>query len=71
MNSLYSNIVIILAASTFIALVLMLDAILVPFLVGLILGYLGDPLVDRLEKIRVPRTLGVLQFFLCLDPFLL
>ena len=64
MNSLYRSIVIILAVSTFIALVLMLDAILVPFLVGLILGYLGDPLVDRLEKIRVPRTLGVFTVFL-------
>ena len=64
MNSLYRSIVIILAVSTFIALVLMLDAILVPFLVGLILGYLGDPLVDRLEKIRIPRTLGVFTVFL-------
>ena len=64
MNSLYSIIVIILAVTTFIALVLMLDAILVPFLVGLILGYLGDPLVDRLEKIRIPRTLGVFTVFL-------
>ena len=64
MNSLYSIIFIILAVTTFIALVLLLDAILVPFLVGLILGYLGDPLVDRLEKIRVPRTLGVFTVFL-------
>ena len=64
MNSPYRSIVIILAVSTFIALVLMLDAILVPFLVGLILGYLGDPLVDRLEKIKIPRTLGVFTVFL-------
>ena len=63
MNSLYRNIVIILALSIFIALVLLLDTILVPFLIGLILGYLGDPLVDRLEKIGFPRTLGVFAVF--------
>lgn len=40
-----------------------LQAILTPFLVGIILAYLGDPLVDRLERQRVNRTLAVLIVF--------
>jgi predicted PurR-regulated permease PerM len=37
-----------------------LSPILTPFLFAGILAYMGDPLVDRLEANRVPRTLGVL-----------
>ncbi|MAI40880.1 MAG: AI-2E family transporter [Candidatus Azotimanducaceae bacterium] len=40
-----------------------LKSILTPFLVGVILAYLGDPLVDRLEDYKVKRTLGVLLVF--------
>ena len=65
----YRNIGVILALSIFIGSVLLLDEILAPFIIGLILGYLGDPLVDRLEKIRVPRTLGVLAVFLMFGSF--
>lgn len=35
-----------------------LGPILAPFLVSAGLAYLGDPLVDRLEKLRLPRTAG-------------
>ena len=40
-----------------------LQAILTPFLVGMILAYLGDPVVDRLEQHRVNRTMAVLIVF--------
>ncbi len=35
-----------------------------PFVMGAVLAYLGDPLVDRLEARKVPRTLGVVIVFL-------
>lgn len=34
--------------------------ILMPFIVSLALAYLFDPVVDRMERFRLPRTLGVL-----------
>lgn len=45
-------------------LIYFLKPILTPFLAGIIIAYLGDPLVDRLEKFRVNRTLAVLIVFL-------
>ncbi len=44
-------------------LIYFLQPILAPFLAGIILGYLGDPIVDRLENIGLPRTAGVLVVF--------
>lgn len=44
------------------ALVYLLKPILAPFLVGMAIAYLGDPLVDRLEK-TVGRTGGVVIVF--------
>ncbi len=40
-----------------------LRPILTPFMMGIVLAYLGDPLVDRLEERRVNRTVGVLIVF--------
>jgi len=40
-----------------------LQPILTPFLVGIVLAYLGDPVVDRLEASKVNRTVGVLIVF--------
>lgn len=37
--------------------------ILSPFLVGILLAYLGDPLVDRLERFKMSRTAGVTVVF--------
>lgn len=37
--------------------------ILSPFLVGVLLAYLGDPLVDRLERCRLSRTAAVILVF--------
>jgi predicted PurR-regulated permease PerM len=42
----------------------LLAPVLSPFVMGAILAYLGDPLVDRLEKRKVPRTLGVSIVFI-------
>ena len=41
-----------------------LQPVLMPFLVGMLLAYLGDPLVDRLEAAGRSRTSGVLLVFL-------
>lgn len=32
--------------------------ILTPFLVSILLAYMGDPVVDFLERYKVPRTVG-------------
>jgi len=44
-------------------LVYLLMPILSPFLVGILLAYLGDPLVDRLEARGLSRTWGVVVVF--------
>ncbi len=44
-------------------LIYFLQPILAPFLAGIILGYLGDPLVDRLVVLKINRTVGVLIVF--------
>ena len=41
----------------------LLSPILMPFITGALLAYLGDPLVDRLEKTRLSRTLSVVIVF--------
>lgn len=57
----------VLAVIVFIAgLVYLLAPILTPFLVSALLAYMFDPLVDRLERWRLPRTLGVVVVFLVL-----
>jgi predicted PurR-regulated permease PerM len=47
----------------FIGLVYLLHPILSPFLAGILVAYLADPLVDRLERWRLSRTLGVVVVF--------
>ncbi|MDX5332990.1 MAG: AI-2E family transporter [Gammaproteobacteria bacterium] len=44
----------------------LLAPILTPFVVAALLAYLGDPLVDRLERWRLSRTLAVTVVFLVL-----
>ena len=46
-----------------VAMVYLLSPILSPFLIGMLLAYLGDPLVDRLESHGMSRVLGVLLVF--------
>jgi predicted PurR-regulated permease PerM len=51
------------AAAAILVLLYYLGPILAPFLVSAGLAYLGDPLVDRLELLRLPRTAGVALVF--------
>lgn len=41
----------------------LLGPVLAPFLIAAVLAYLGDPLVDRLEAMRLSRTVSVLIVF--------
>ena len=45
----------------------LIEPILMPFVVGGLIGYLGDPLVDTLERKGVNRTLGVVVVFLMIS----
>ncbi len=44
-------------------LIYLLRPILMPFLTGTLLAYLADPLADRLEQLRLHRTLAVIVVF--------
>ena len=44
-------------------LVYLLAPVLTPFIAAAILAYVGDPLVDRLEEYKLPRTLAVVIVF--------
>lgn len=48
-------------------LVYWLAPVLTPFMVAAMLAYIGDPLVDRLEALKVKRTLAVVIVFLVLS----
>lgn len=52
-----------LAVIVLLLLLYLLQPILTPFVVGGLVAYLGDPLVDALERRRCSRTLGVLMVF--------
>ena len=41
----------------------LLAPVLTPFLISALLAYLGDPLVDRLERLGLSRTFGVVTVF--------
>jgi predicted PurR-regulated permease PerM len=49
----------------------LLSPILTPFLVAGLLAYLGDPLVNRIERLKVPRTVGVIIVFLMIFTLIL
>ena len=42
----------------------LLAPVLTPFVAAALLAYLGDPLADRLQKLKLPRTLAVVAVFL-------
>lgn len=52
------------AAAAFAAFVWLLGPILMPFVVSAGLAYLGDPIVDRLQRYRISRTGAVILVFL-------
>lgn len=47
-------------------LIYLLAPVLTPFMIAAILAYIGDPLVDRLEARKLPRTLAVVVVFVVL-----
>ncbi|MGH8541308.1 MAG: AI-2E family transporter, partial [Stenotrophobium sp.] len=53
-------------AGAVLVLLWMLSPILTPFVIGAGLAYLGDPIVDRLQRLRLSRTLGVCVVFVVL-----
>ncbi|HEY9033590.1 MAG TPA: AI-2E family transporter, partial [Pseudomonadales bacterium] len=44
----------------------LLSPILMPFFAAALLAYLGDPIADRLEMLKLPRTLAVVIVFVSL-----
>ena len=42
----------------------LLAPVLTPFVAAALLAYMGDPLADRLQKLKMPRTLAVATVFL-------
>jgi len=46
-----------------IILVYLLKPILAPFLMGILFAYLGDPLADKLESLKLSRTMAVVVVF--------
>ena len=48
----------------------LLAPVLTPFVAAALLAYIGDPLADRLQKLRFPRTLAVATVFLLTFLFL-
>lgn len=42
----------------------LLAPVLTPFVAAALLAYMGDPLADRLQKLRMPRTVAVAAVFL-------
>lgn len=45
-------------------LIYLLAPVLTPFVAAALLAYIGDPLADRLQKLKMPRTLAVVCVFL-------
>ena len=48
----------------------LLRPILAPFLISMVLAYLGDPLVDRLERLGLLRTLAAAAVFIIVSVLL-
>jgi predicted PurR-regulated permease PerM len=42
----------------------LLAPVLTPFIAAALLAYIGDPLADRLQKLKLPRTIAVVTVFL-------
>ncbi len=48
----------------FIWILFLLSHLLIPFFIAAFLAYIGDPLVERLQRLGISRTLGVLFVFI-------
>jgi predicted PurR-regulated permease PerM len=53
-----------IAVAIFGWLIYLLAPVLTPFVASALLAYMGDPLADRLERLKMPRTLAVVAVFL-------
>ena len=42
----------------------LLAPVLTPFVAAALLAYIGDPLADRLQRLKLPRTLAVVAVFI-------
>ena len=42
----------------------LLAPVLTPFVASALLAYVGDPLADRLQRLKLPRTIAVVTVFL-------
>ncbi len=51
-------------------LIYLLAPILTPFVAGALLAYIGDPIADRLQRIKLPRTVAVVAVFVLTFVFL-
>ena len=51
-------------------LLFLLAPVLTPFIAAALLAYIGDPLADRLQRLKLPRTLAVVTVFLLTFIFL-
>ena len=49
----------------FCVVIYVLRSVLLPFVLGIILGYLFDPLVSKFQKLKISRTAATLLAFLC------
>ncbi|WP_423823303.1 AI-2E family transporter [Salinisphaera sp. SPP-AMP-43] len=55
-----------IAAAGVVLILVLLHSMLLPFVLGAGLAYVCDPIVDRLERLRLTRTLGVIIVFLAM-----
>lgn len=53
-----------IGAAAAVLIIVLLHGMLLPFVLGAGLAYVCDPIVDRLERLRMPRILGVIIVFL-------
>jgi len=61
--------IIVIALVASVALIYLLQPILMPFLAGMLLAYIGDPFADWLEDKGLSRRFSVVLVFLCLTLF--
>jgi len=65
------RLIIFLVVSFFFVLIISIRQVLAPLFVALAIAYVGDPLVDHLEKLKILRTLGivVMIYYICFMHF--
>lgn len=54
------------SAAVLILLIYSLSSILTPFFIAALLAYMGDPLVNRIKRLKLPRSIAVVLVFIML-----